>query len=91
MPEKTDFYTGFAPLLLLDSAISVCFSVKKCSNVKNPFTDVNSSLGENQVKAILWAVDKGITKGYSDNTFRPSVSSKRSDVVTFLYRFNDLK
>ena len=36
--------------------------------------------------AILWGSELGITKGYSDGTFRDSVSCTRGQIVTFLYR-----
>ena len=51
----------------------------------NPFTDVPE---ENNpfFEAIMWAVEKGITAGYSDNTFRPSATCTRGHVVTFLWR-----
>ena len=35
---------------------------------------------------VYWAVDNGITTGYSDNTFRPSNLCHRAAVVTFLWR-----
>ena len=36
--------------------------------------------------AILWGSELGITKGYSDGTFRDSVPCTRGQIVTFLYR-----
>ena len=36
--------------------------------------------------AILWGSELGITKGYSDGTFRDSVPCSRGQIVTFLYR-----
>ena len=39
---------------------------------------------------VLWAVDRGITTGTSENTFSPADLCTRAQVVTFLYRdFND--
>ena len=35
---------------------------------------------------IYWAVDKGITTGFNDNTFRPMSNCNRAAVVTFLWR-----
>ena len=49
----------------------------------NPFTDVY--VGP-YFKAILWAVDKGITGGYADGTFRPNATCTRGQIATFLYR-----
>ena len=36
--------------------------------------------------AIIWAAEKGITKGFSDNTFRDKQYCTRGEIVTFLYR-----
>ena len=36
--------------------------------------------------AISWASEKGITTGYSDNTFRPWDTCTRAAIVSFLYR-----
>ncbi len=51
---------------------------------KNPFTDVKSS--EYYYKAVLWAVEKGITNGTSATTFSPNATCTRGQVVTFLWR-----
>ena len=37
-------------------------------------------------KAILWAVEEGITTGYAGGTFRPNNVCTRGNIVTFLYR-----
>jgi hypothetical protein len=36
--------------------------------------------------AIIWAAEKGITKVFSDNTFRDKQYCTRGEIVTFLYR-----
>ena len=36
--------------------------------------------------AVVWAVRKGITTGYADNTFRPNAACTRWAVVLFMYR-----
>ncbi len=51
---------------------------------RNPFTDVSSN--QYYYKAVLWAVEKGITTGTSSTTFSPNASCTRSQVVTFLWR-----
>ena len=51
-----------------------------------PFTDV--SAGSYFEKAVLWAVENGITKGTSDTTFTPDASCTRAQIVTFLWRAN---
>ena len=53
----------------------------------NPFTDVKND--DYFCKAVLWAVEEGITNGMSDTTFGPSQSCTRGQVATFLYRFEN--
>lgn len=48
-----------------------------------PFTDVPA--GSYFEKAVLWAVENGITKGTSDTTFSPDASCTRAQIVTFLW------
>jgi len=50
----------------------------------NPFTDVDESAY--YCKAVLWAVENGITKGTSDTTFSPNDTVTRAQTVTFLFR-----
>jgi len=49
-----------------------------------PFTDVKT--GEYYYKAVLWATEKGITKGTSDITFSPNMTVTRGQAMTFLWR-----
>ena len=49
-----------------------------------PLTDVPA--GSYFEKAVLWAVENGITKGTSDTTFSPDASCTRAQIVTFLWR-----
>ncbi len=51
----------------------------------NPFADVKSD--SYYYKAVLWAVEQGITGGTSASTFSPDNNCTRAQVVTFLYRF----
>ena len=53
------------------------------SNTSNPFTDVNPN--KYYYKAVLWAVQKGITSGMSDTVFGVGKPCTRAQVVTFLY------
>ena len=53
-------------------------------SMDNPFTDVQK--GSFYEKAVLWAVEKGITNGISDTRFDPAGSCNRASVVTFLWR-----
>lgn len=50
----------------------------------NPFRDVSSS--DYFYKAVLWAVEQGITTGMEANRFGPYESCTRAQVVTFLHR-----
>ena len=50
----------------------------------HPFTDVEA--GGWYEKAVLWAMEKGITAGTTATTFSPNGKCQRAQVVTFLYR-----
>ena len=50
----------------------------------NPFTDVSKD--SVYYNAILWAVEKGITKGTTETTFDPNAVCTRGQIVTFLFR-----
>lgn len=52
---------------------------------ENPFTDVD--VNDYYGKAVLWAVEMGITTGTSDTTFSPDAECTRAQAVTFLYRY----
>lgn len=39
-------------------------------------------------EAMLWAVEHGITSGYTETTFAPFNTITRGETVTFLYRYN---
>ena len=51
---------------------------------ENPFKDVTEA--DFFYKAVLWAVEKGITNGLTADTFGPTALCNRAQVVTFLYR-----
>ena len=55
-------------------------SSKACS-----FKDVNA--GSYCYKAICWAIEKGIAKGFSRTQFCPEKTCTRGQIVTFLYRY----
>ncbi len=52
----------------------------------NVFKDASSIAAPYQ-KAVAWAVEKGITTGFADGTFRPNDSVTRAQFVTFLWRY----
>ncbi len=49
-----------------------------------PFTDVKNSAFYK--KAVLWAVENGITSGTSKTTFSPNAPCTRGQIATFLWR-----
>ncbi|MBQ2597583.1 MAG: S-layer homology domain-containing protein, partial [Oscillospiraceae bacterium] len=51
---------------------------------ESPFKDVRQ--GTWYYKAVLWAVEDGITAGSSATTFSPNNDCSRAQVVTFLWR-----
>ena len=54
------------------------------TSTHNPFTDVKE--GRFYYKAVLWAVEEGITTGTSATTFSPHDECSRCQVVAFLWR-----
>ena len=56
----------------------------KATSMKNSFADVDSSAY--YADAILWAIENGITKGTSEDTFSPNMTVTRGQSVTFLHR-----
>ena len=57
------------------------------TSATNPFEDVAAD--QYYYKAVLWAVEKGITQGTSPTTFRPDRTCTRGQIVTFLWRYSD--
>ena len=55
------------------------------TSAKNPFTDVKAA--DYFYKAVLWAVERGITTGTSATRFTPDKECSRAQVVTFLWRY----
>ena len=51
---------------------------------ENPFEDVKTKAW--YCKAVLWAVENGITAGTSETSFSPNGDCTRAQVMTFLYR-----
>ena len=50
----------------------------------NPFSDVSTT--QYYATPVLWAVDRGVTKGTSETTFGPEETCTRAQIVTFLWR-----
>ena len=81
--------TSFAPNAPCTRGQIVTFLWRACGSPEptktdNPFTDVKSS--EYYYKAVLWAVENGITTGLSATTFGPNATCTRGQVATFLWR-----
>jgi hypothetical protein len=55
------------------------------TSTNNPFTDVTE--GKYYYKAVLWAVEKGITAGTTKTTFSPNQTCNIEQIITFIYRF----
>ena len=54
------------------------------TNTTHNFTDIQA--GAYYYKAVLWAVEKGITTGMTATTFAPDKTCTRGQAVTFLWR-----
>ena len=54
------------------------------ATTRNPFTDVKER--DFYYKAVLWAVENGITNGLTATQFGPFAKCNRAQVVTFLWR-----
>ena len=81
--------THFNPFGRCDRASVVTFLWRAAGSpepktAENPFVDVKES--HFFYKAVLWAVEEGITNGTSATTFAPFAKCTRAQVVTFLYR-----
>ena len=85
--EKEMIDKSFQPSALCTRADAVMYiwqAFHKLTGKPSSFTDVPS--GADYVAAVNWAVENGITTGYSDNTFRPDSVCNRGQIVTFLQR-----
>ncbi|MCI8650902.1 MAG: hypothetical protein HFF05_00480 [Oscillospiraceae bacterium] len=54
-----------------------------------PFADVTD--GQWYAKAVAWASEKGVVKGYEDGTFAPEKRISREELSAILYRYAALK
>ena len=52
-----------------------------------PFSDVPA--GSYYEKAVLWAIEAGVTKGVDETHFAPDDTVTRAQVVTFLFRYEN--
>ena len=90
-PQVTDGMTDttFGPYLTVTRGQCVTFLWRAMGKPepttdKNPFTDVPAD--QYYYKAVLWAVEKGITDGMTDTTFEPNTTLSTAHITTFLFR-----
>ena len=81
--------THFGPQLTVTRGQAVTFLWRSMgcpepTSYNNPFVDVPST--EYYYKPILWAVEKGITKGVDDTHFNPMDTLSTLHIITFLFR-----
>ena len=81
--------THFGPTAYCNRAQVVTFLYRTMGNptvgaATNPFTDV--AAGSFYERAVLWAVENGVTAGLSATSFGPNSICNRAQIVTFLYR-----
>ena len=55
------------------------------TTTENPFLDVKAD--DYFCKAVLWAVENGVTKGTASDAFSPDKTCTRAEIATFLFRF----
>lgn len=84
--------TLFAPAKTCTRAQVVTFLWRAAGSpeptkTENPFTDVKRDAY--YYKAVLWALEKGITSGTSATAFAPEAVVSRAQVVTFQWRMAD--
>ena len=53
--------------------------------------ELNLNAQGDVMQGIQWALDNGIAKVYSDAAFRPYEGCTREQVITFLFRYSQLK
>ena len=83
--------TTFSPNATCTRAQIVTFLWRYCGSpemkgVANPFEDVKES--DYYYKAVLWALEKGVTTGTTGHTFSPNKTVTRAETVTFFWRMN---
>ena len=82
--------TNFSPEMSCTRAQVVTFLWRAAGSPEpesygHPFTDVAE--GSYYHKAVLWAVEQGITNGTARDKFSPDMVCSRGQIVTFLWRY----
>ena len=77
----------FSPNAVCTRAQIVCFlwnrAGRPAASIANPFTDV--ARGRYYERAVLWAVENGITRGLTPTAFGPGKDCTRAQITCFLY------
>jgi len=86
--------TTFSPEKAVTRAEAVTFLWRAAGSPEpvsafNPFLDVAQS--DFYYKAVLWAVENGITNGVDAAHFGPYTTANRAQIVTFLHRSNGVQ
>ena len=81
--------THFSPNVVCTRAQVISFLWRQAGRPtpdtrENPFKDVSGE--DYYYKAVLWAVEQGITAGTDESHFSPNGTCTRAQVVSFLYR-----
>ena len=79
--------THFAPDATVNRAQTVTFlyrAVGEKTQGENTFGDIKT--GAYYYDAVIWASERGITKGTGEGVFSPEADCLRGQIVTFLYR-----
>jgi hypothetical protein len=81
--------SAFSPDLTTNRAQTVTFLWRAMGSpeprlTENPFEDVSED--DYFYKAVLWAIEKGVTSGTSKTTFSPYEVCSEAEVITFLWR-----
>ncbi|MGN0335063.1 MAG: beta-N-acetylglucosaminidase domain-containing protein [Lachnospiraceae bacterium] len=71
-------------------AVTILWRADECPKPTEPaaFTDVDSEAY--YADAVAWAVENKITEGWTEDTFAPEMGCTRAQVVTFLFRADDI-
>ncbi|MBE6070167.1 MAG: S-layer homology domain-containing protein [Clostridium lundense] len=80
-------YFGPSGSVTRGQAVTFLWRAKGCpepSSAANPFSDIKQS--DYYYKAILWAVENGITNGTDATHFSPDQICSTAHIITFLYR-----
>jgi len=73
---------------LMDTLYRTVGSPKVSLPAVSPYPDVSPH--DPRYSAYIWAVQKGLTSGWSDGKMHPEAVAHRTTMAAFLYRFNEV-